>query len=380
MTLKSYVKAHAPKPLWSFLRNLYRVARIYVVTPPKKKILTEEQVQDIQARAQKYLPYYQDELSREILADLLKYFRTGDRNIFMDRTEKMGMKFHELSYDKPYTLNDITRITVLYDNEGSDFRYVQRALDSLEWAGKRRMMTLKAFLDGAEISDSELIVPVLTHSAEKKFCVRLMTRNIAAKIFGGLFYLIREDLQYFDVFSPVDDEVIIDAGAYDGTTALQFLEWGKGKVKYVYSFEFDPENAAKCEENLKPYADKITLIKKGTWDKDEVLHANASGGAGSSIRSEGSKSVYLTAIDNVVKDEHVTFIKMDVEGAELKSLMGARSTIINNHPRLAICVYHKPEDLYEIPGYILSLVPEYKFLLRHYCSREYETVLYAYCD
>ena len=88
----------------------------------------------------------------------------------------------------------------------------------------------------------------------------------------------------------------------------------------------------------------------------------------------------LTAIDNVVKDERVTFIKMDIEGAELKSLMGARNTIIKNHPRLAICAYHKPEDLYELPGYILSLVPEYKFLLRHYCTSQYETVLYAYCD
>ena len=380
MSLKSYVKAHAPKSLMPFLIGVYNTYRLYFSRPSESKPLTEEQITDIETRAQKYLPYYQDELSREILSDRLAYLRTGDRNIFMDRVEKMGMKFHELSYDRPYKLNDITRITVLYDNEGSDFRYVQRTLASLEWAGKRRMMTLKEFLDGAEISASELVVPVLTHSGEKKFFMRLMTRNTAAEFFGGLFYLIREDLQYFDVFSPVDDEVVIDAGSYDGTTALQFLEWGRGKVKHVYSFEFDPENAARCEENLRGYEDRITLIKKGTWDKDEVAHASASGNSGSSINSKGITKMYLTAIDNVVKDERVTFIKMDVEGAELKSLMGARNTIIKNHPRLAICAYHKREDLYELPGYILSLVPEYKFLLRHYCSREYETVLYAYCD
>ena len=70
---------------------------------------------------------------------------------------------------------------------------------------------------------------------------------------------------------------------------------------------------------------------------------------------------------------------MDVEGAELKSLMGARRTITRDHPRLAISVYHTLEDIYEIPCYILSIVPEYKFYLRHYCSRDYETVLYAYC-
>ena len=110
------------------------------------------------------------------------------------------------------------------------------------------------------------------------------------------------------------------------------------------------------------------------------MHVDAVGGAGSSISTQGSTAVYLTTIDSIVHEEHVTFIKMDVEGAELKSLKGARNTIIKNHPRLAICVYHKDSDLYEIPGYILSLVPEYKFYLRHYCSSEYETVLYAYCN
>ena len=131
---------------------------------------------------------------------------------------------------------------------------------------------------------------------------------------------------------------------------------------------------------MRGYEDRITLIKKGTWDKDDVMHVRPSGTSGSRVSNEGSVAVSLTAIDNVVKDERVTFIKMDVEGSELKSLMGARNTIIKNHPRLAICAYHKPEDLYELPEYILSLVPEYKLLLRHYCSREWETVLYAYCD
>ena len=189
-----------------------------------------------------------------------------------------------------------------------------------------------------------------------------------------------EKTQYLDVFAPSENEIVVDAGCYDGATALRFLEWGKGKVKHIYSFEFDPLNAVKCEENLKPYADKITLIKKGTWDKDEAVYTLAEGGVGSGVRSKGNVRAELTAIDNVVKDEPVTFIKMDVEGAELKSLIGAKNTIIKNHPRLAICIYHKPEDICEIPEYILSLVPEYKFYLRHYCSHHWETILYAYCE
>ena len=122
-------------------------------------------------------------------------------------------------------------------------------------------------------------------------------------------------------------------------------------------------------------------MKKGTWDRDEVMRVGTDGTGSSRVSNAGDTEVYLTTIDSVVQDERVTFIKMDVEGAELKSLMGARNTIIKNHPRLAICVYHQDSDLYEIPGYILSIVPEYKFYLRHYCSSgACETVLYAYCD
>ena len=380
MSLKSYVKAHAPKSLLPLIKSTYRT-----IAWPVRKITRPIKLHQVQKKASLYLPYYQDELSREILADRLQFLRTGDINIFLDRAEKTGMNFHGIFYyaeRSGYCFmspegSKYSGLIVIYDNEGSYFRYVKRLLSSCDWKDKYRFMALTDFLNGAEVSDTEMIIPVLTSSGHKKL---ERGRNVNAYINNSLLHSSREDLQYFDVFSPVDDEIVVDAGSYDGKTAIQFLKWGKGKVKHVYSFEFDPDNAVRCEENLKPYADKITLVKKGTWDKDEVLHVNPSGTSGSTIRSEGSTAVYLTSIDNVVKDEHVTFIKMDIEGAELKSLMGARNAIIKNHPRLAICVYHKDSDLYEIPGYILSLVPEYKFYLRHYSSCPYETVLYAYCD
>ena len=65
------------------------------------------------------------------------------------------------------------------------------------------------------------------------------------------------------------------------------------------------------------------------------------------------------------------------EGSELKALEGAKTVIQRDHPKLAISLYHKPEDIVELPAYILELVPEYKFYIRHYCSDVCETVLYA---
>ncbi len=79
-----------------------------------------------------------------------------------------------------------------------------------------------------------------------------------------------------------------------------------------------------------------------------------------------------------MKGEDVTFIKMDVEGAEMKALMGAQNIIISKRPKLAICIYHMPpEDFWEIPIYIKSLVPEYKIFIRHYNFDILDTICYA---
>lgn len=359
MSLKSIVKKYSPDFVLPALRASYHIAAWPCRTV--KRCMTAH-------RALKYLPYYQDELSRGILADRIEYLKTGDASIFIRRAKKEGLKFSELSgidgrSESSYgadSRKEYSDVVVVYDKEGSYLDYTRELMTMIYGADGFKCVSLDEFFRHARILKSSLIVPVI----EGK------TKPVS----------FREDIQYFDVFSPADDEIIVDAGAYDGTTAIQFLEWGGDKVKHIYSFEFDPVNAAKCEENLKPYADKVTLIKKGTWDKDEVICAEASGSTGSSVISEGNTEVQLASIDSELAGVPVTFIKMDVEGAELKSLIGAKNTIIKNRPRLAICVYHKPEDIYEIPGYILSLVPEYKFYLRHYASNEWETVLYAYCE
>ena len=364
---KNLVKKHCPAFLLPFLKIPYRAA--------KRAAFVH--------RANKYLPYYQDELSREVLSARMKFLRTYDRNIFLDLAEKSGITFKNLTnitQKNGYTninQGDYSGIVIIYDKDGNDLRYSRRLLEMCGWQGKYRIVTLSDFMRDDNIPASELVYLVLTQDGMKEFDSFTETHNVKFTVKRGVPYVIREDIQYFDVLAPVDNEIIIDAGAYDGATALQFLKWAEGRVKKIYSFELDPVNVAKCEERLKSYGDKITLIAKGTSDKDETIYITASGSTGG--KAEGDTEAGLTAIDNVVKDERVTLIKMDVEGAELKSLMGAKNTILKNRPRLVICVYHKREDLYEIPGYILSLVPEYKFYLRHYCSLEWETVLYAFC-
>lgn len=183
--------------------------------------------------------------------------------------------------------------------------------------------------------------------------------------------------QYFDMFKPQVDEVYVDAGAFDGGTILDFIRWSNGTYKKIFALEpiknmYEQTKQKMIQENV----ERIEFINCAAWGRREELRF-AENGAASHKSTNGNIIIQGVDIDSVVKDEKVTFIKMDIEGSELEALKGAKNTIRNHHPRLAICIYHKPIDVIEIPAYILELVPEYKFYVRHYDSSLEETVLYA---
>lgn len=196
-----------------------------------------------------------------------------------------------------------------------------------------------------------------------------------------IFYFdFHQERQYFgpSFMFPQQDEVYIDGGCYDGLTILEFLEFaGHGKI---YGFEPDPDcyiNTLKFLE--KSNIDNVQLIQKGLYDYTGSLRFDRTWvkAAGSRIDEKGRDTIETTRIDDVVH-EKVTFIKMDVEGSELKALHGAKNSIKKHMPRLAICIYHKPEDIVEIPEYILSLHNGYRFYIRHHVPwLNNETVLYA---
>lgn len=128
-----------------------------------------------------------------------------------------------------------------------------------------------------------------------------------------------------------------------------------------------------CEQK---HVDHIDIREIAAWNKEEKLYFTEEL-TGSRVEEEGRIVVNGGDIDSIAKEDRVTYIKMDIEGSELKALEGAKKTIQRNRPKLAVCLYHKFEDIVELPAYILELVPEYKFYIRHYCSDVCETVLYA---
>lgn len=187
--------------------------------------------------------------------------------------------------------------------------------------------------------------------------------------------------QYFDeeIMKPCPNEIFIDGGCYDCSTDRLFIKWCGGDYKKIYAFEPDIKNYEKCLKE----ADRIPnleLANKGLWSREETLHFAGGAEQGSRIietKDQSVTTISVAAIDDVVGEDKVTFIKMDVEGAELEALKGARKTIMKHHPRLAISIYHKPEDIWEIPAYILSLSKDYRLYIRHYQLSKNETILYA---
>lgn len=188
--------------------------------------------------------------------------------------------------------------------------------------------------------------------------------------------------QYFDkdLIALGENEVFVDCGAYKGDTISQFIKRVPNKkFDYIYAFEPDEYNYGCLEKYITKHKlqQKVKPVKKGTYDKEGKVGFLGNTEEGCKITESGNCAIEVDAIDNVTEGKNVTYIKMDVEGAELKSLEGAEKCIEKYHPRLAISIYHSPEDMINIPLYLKDKFPFYNFYVRHYTFFYADTVLYA---
>lgn len=195
----------------------------------------------------------------------------------------------------------------------------------------------------------------------------------------GLMRDVCEPDQYFpaDIVTLTDHERFVDIGAFDGDTVKDLVGRTAGHFDRITCFEVDQVNFGALQRTVAqlPCADRIALYNVGIWDEDcEITY---SVGKSQSTIGEGETSGRVVPLDDALRDEPVSFIKMDIEGAEPQALRGAAHVIRTQKPRLAICVYHHIRHLWDIPLAIHELVPEYRIYLRHHTNLEYETVCYA---
>lgn len=174
------------------------------------------------------------------------------------------------------------------------------------------------------------------------------------------------------------NEIFLDCGAYTGDTILQYNKFTAGKYKKIYAFEPNKEFIEDLRNNLK-ILDGVEIIEKGTWNRETVLKLKSDKEISHITDSDDGNCIKVTTIDKAVKEEDkITFIKMDIEGSELRSLQGAIKTIKRDMPKMAICCYHKKDDIIELFRFMKENCNiQYKIYLRHHSNSSCETILYG---
>lgn len=346
-----------------------------------------------------------DEKSKKIYTNRLLNYITGDNRYFLDIIRLNEYEDEqELTVSKYYDelISKGTKIIVWGAGLAGHIRYdfnkllgydgIKFYVDSNPEAQKRgcnekKVLSPKEFAENW--NGEPVIIETINYEIEKE--IEEQIKKLLNNKCRIIKHPIRET-QYFDELLNFDDnEVFLDCGCYDCGTVNDFINRVDGKYSRIISFEPDTINFENCKKIVKEKKwNNVEIINKGLWDKSTTLNfVNGWNSASKIVEEEDFDishikienveivKVDVVDIDSIVQNERVTFIKMDIEGAELNALKGAEKTIKKNKPKLAICIYHKPEDVTAIPSYLKSIVPEYKFILRHYSDCSQETVLYA---
>ena len=187
--------------------------------------------------------------------------------------------------------------------------------------------------------------------------------------------------QYFHPRLPfAPGEVVIDGGAFVGDSATDFLRATGGDAT-VYSFEPEWENYHRLAEMVRvnKLQDRVLPLPHGLWKENGTLNFSAASQS-SRITDEGGTSISVVQLDSLCSRAGIapTAIKLDVEGAEIETLDGARRTIDSARPKLLVSLYHRADHLWDIP-LLLAERGDYTFFVGHHPPELtiYETVLYA---
>ena len=234
----------------------------------------------------------------------------------------------------------------------------------------------------AETADAGLLGPLAIFSVPwqgEEIRVKCWRENVTATFLARQYYLHRDGL----IVEPTPGDHVIDAGGCFGDTALAFAH-AVGGTGRVYTFDPLPKHCNIMRESFRAnptLASRISIFEVGLADADRVgVAARLPGESIDPGATAFDEAVPTRTIDSLVTEgvlPRVDFIKMDVEGSELAALRGGVAALRQWKPKLAISLYHKPEDFFSIPLWLDSLRCGYRFFLEHYSIHSEETVLYA---
>jgi FkbM family methyltransferase len=219
------------------------------------------------------------------------------------------------------------------------------------------------------------------------FRIEFLGQPIELEVWDGdltAFFFVR---QYFFErggvrIQPDRGDVVLDIGACLGDTTLGFAA-AVGPSGRVVAFEPMPAFREAARSNIErnpQLAARVELVERAVSSTSGQVVRMADLGPGSRMSAEGVVEATTVSVDDFVSAgglERVDFIKMDIEGAEQIALEGCARTVARHKPKLAICAYHRADDLWRIPLLLTRLNPRYRIYLDHYTNHLEETVIYA---
>lgn len=188
-------------------------------------------------------------------------------------------------------------------------------------------------------------------------------------MFGGELETLKsvtseKDEVFNNILNLGTNESYLDLGAYRGDTVEEFLNYCGGEYKSITALEPDRRTYKKLCDYLADIPNS-SAVPKAIYSECRTMQFSSKAGRQSTLLQKGEEIETIT-VDELCKNKNVTYIKMDVEGAEIEAIEGAKITLENQKPKLNIALYHKSVDVFEIPLKIAEINPEYKFYLRRH--------------
>jgi FkbM family methyltransferase len=170
----------------------------------------------------------------------------------------------------------------------------------------------------------------------------------------------------------------VDCGAYTGDS-VRVAAAQSDPLEAVCAFEPDPANFAELAKRVPAEAatSRVQLWPCGVAAETRQMRFSATGGETGHLSESGGAVVQCVALDDVLPSFDATDVKMDIEGAEADALAGARRLIRRSRPRLAVCVYHRPDHLWSLAATIEEMDLDYELYLRAHGHAGFDLVAYA---
>ena len=248
--------------------------------------------------------------------------------------------------------------SALEGKEGDEKENLSKDIESK----KKRIENLKGYSKNKEQIESAY--SLLADDLSKK-----VYENILKFYYTGRIDLLPpvttdKDEAFGNILNLSENESYVDLGAYNGDTIDEFLHYTNGSYKRIIAFEPNAKNFEKLKLHCKGMAN-VSLWQLGSYSKNTELIFNNKAGRNSAIADKGVATKVAT-VDTILCGMAAGYIKADVEGADMETLIGMQKTMENCKPKLNFSAYHRFEDIFRLALYIHSVNPDYKIFLRHH--------------